>query len=61
MKPEDLPDLLADAVDPDVLDALFDGRDIDGEIYFVFCGYSVIAWSDGAVDVTPATDPESGQ
>ena len=49
-------DPLAETIDPDALDALFDDRydgtaRADGLIRFSFCGYDVVACGDGCVSV----------
>jgi len=49
-------DPLAETIDPDALDALFDDRydgtaRADGVIQFSFCGYDVVACGDGCVSV----------
>lgn len=52
-------DPLAEAIDPDALDALFDDRydgtaRADGVVRFSFCGYDVVACGDGCVSVLGA-------
>lgn len=50
--PENLPQRLYDAVDPDALDSLFGGRNATrGTVSFVYCGYEVTVRADGAVSV----------
>lgn len=51
--PCDLPEPLADAIDPDALDELFRDRpDVDGQVRFRFCGHTVTVTSDGRVRVS---------
>jgi len=50
--PCDLPQPLADAINPDALNALFRNRpDADGKVRFQYCGHKVVVKSDGNVDV----------
>lgn len=56
--PSDLPEQLADVIDPDALDRLFYGRDVDGRVQFEFCSYLVTVRSDGAVTTEPAINGE---
>ena len=40
--PKHLPETLHEVIDPDALDALFEGRNSsDGVVMFSYCGYSV--------------------
>lgn len=58
-EPTELPPL-ADAVDPDALNALFaagDGGTVR-RVAFEYCGYTVVVRGDGAVELREA-DPES--
>lgn len=51
--PVGLVEPLYDTIDPDALDALFDGpSDRHGKITFRYHGYRVTVHSDGRVDVT---------
>lgn len=54
--PSDLPEQLHDVVDPDALDKLFTGREVQGCVQFEFCDHRVTVYSDGTVSATPATD-----
>ena len=51
--PEELP-ALYDSVDPDGLDALFRGRDTDGEVRFEHAGYRITVTGAGEVRLEKA-------
>lgn len=53
--PAELPPL-ADAVDPDALDALFAGRQTSGRVSFLYADRSVTIATDGTVTVSPSGD-----
>lgn len=45
---------LADAIDPDALDAVFGAADAQGTLAFEYAGRDVLVRSNGAVEVYPA-------
>jgi hypothetical protein len=60
--PTDIEPVLAEVVDPQALDALFDGREgTTGHVYFGFKGYDVTVRSDGTVEISesPGSPAES--
>ncbi|MEF8829655.1 MAG: HalOD1 output domain-containing protein [Haloarcula sp.] len=56
--PEELPPL-ADAVDPDALEALFADRQTTGRVSFLYAGRSVTVAADRTVTVAPSGDPSA--
>lgn len=53
----DLPPVY-DAIDPDALDALFDGRGTSGHVTFRYAGYEVTVHADRPIEVATADRPE---
>lgn len=56
--PEELPPL-ADAIDPDALEALFADRQTSGRVSFLYAGRSVTVAADRTVTVAPSGDPSA--
>lgn len=54
LDPIDLVSPLAEAIDPDALDALF--RNGTGRVSFDYCGYRVTVDANGTVDVSPLAE-----
>lgn len=50
-RPDDLPQPLAEVIDTDSLDRLFEGRDTEGHVQFVYQGMQISVTSDGTIDV----------
>jgi len=46
----DLPPL-ANAIDPDALDAVFDGRSTDGSVAFQYADHDLVVRSNGTIEV----------
>lgn len=42
---------LYDAVDPEALNALFEGRDTDGRVEFHWIGYRIVVFSSGSIRI----------
>lgn len=42
---------LFEAVQPDALDSLFDGRDTDGRVEFQWLGYRIVVFSSGSIRI----------
>lgn len=58
--PCDLPESLADAIDPDALDELFRDRpSADGQVTFQFCEHQVTVTSDNRVTVDDPNESRS--
>lgn len=49
----DLPPL-AKAIDPDALDAVFDGKATEGSVAFQYAEHDLVVYSNGDIEVYPA-------